>query len=570
MNLVKRLILPRGLSNKLPPEDEKQKRIIEKSRVTSEENSEDEEEITENHTIEGTTEYGPVRNNRSAGFVEISKPSRIFRVQRKLISLTIWNVKYQGRNITKETVHDNILRYYKKWSIRWMIVAREFGSRGGGEHLHALILFEQKIDTIEFTFFNKVTHQAHFADLQVHINESRTVEAAVAYTIKDGDYITFGDAPIGKIKAEKPLEIICRHIKEGSKTLAELRLEFPSTFVIHGRKIDEHYNRHLEDKSQLELKEWNIFSINQEGLNEMELGVLKWLFENLPPLCCKGIERAPRPFKQEQLYIWGRADSYKSSLCLELDKYFNGLPIQDEETFYDHLYRDPLKYGFLYFEEFSGNKTISHLNQFIQGGKMNLKAKGNQFIKNINYPCIFLSNSSPEECYRNAAELHPKRFEAFTRRLKVIQLPLDDYNKNDIAEVRRNTLKTLTERIRDMNTLVVYPDRNNFLKDVHMTNAMKVKIERFLVVQENLQYLSENQEVALVDSEDESEEEEQLSEERKNEESEDEGVSILLQSMNDSDILSKIATRGHRSSEFDQRKEVQRDKVVFEIEDLLE
>lgn len=420
------------------------------------------------------------RSNSSdeENYKEIIKPPTKFRLQRQLISLTVWNLKYQGRNITKEVVYNNIIKFFCKpiFKLEWFIVAREFGPLTGGEHLHVLIYFKKKIDTRDYTFFNKITHQVGFPDLQVNICESQNMATAVEYVTKGGVFRTYGDVPVGQLKKDKPLEIICRHLLDKSKSMAMLRKEFPTVFVIHGKKIEDFYNRIMEDKKELSLKQWDVRCINQEGLNEYELKVLKWIFENYPPICNKNNYRALRRHKQKQLYICGRADSYKSSLVMALDEFFEGYPIQGQEDFYDSLCRDQYKYGFLFIDEFNGNKMITHLNQLLEGVKMTLRAKGSQFIKEINYPIVILSNSRLEECYRNAKEIHHTVFEALTVRLEIVELYMGDFDKSKDSEVRKYTLKTLTERIRNLDVKKQYDDIHGFMKGVKLSNNMKEKL----------------------------------------------------------------------------------------------
>ena len=441
---------------------------------------------SESESERNKTSYGPIRNQREFNhskennkddFFEVEKPKTKFRLQRQLISLVVWNLTYQGREITKELVHNNILKYYNNNQLEWFIVAKEIGSRSEREHLHVLIHYGKKIDTKDFKYFNRITTQQGFREnLQVHICESRNIKQSVEYVTKGGDFLTFGDVPVGRLKQEKPLEIICQSIISKSESLAQLRIKYPSTFVIHGKKIQDFYNTYMEDKMELSMKQWDIRCIDQRGLNEYELKVLGWIYENFPPIAYKNNIRAQRRHKQKQLYIFGPRDSYKTSLCLALNVYFNGLPIQEEETFYDHLARDQYKYGYLYFEEFSGNKTISHLNQFIEGQYMNLRAKGSQFFKMINYPVIFLSNSSLRECYQKASELHPLRYEALESRLEMVELYLGEYNRLSDKEVRKYTLKTLTERISSIVIGKQYEDLNKFMNKVKLNQELRSKL----------------------------------------------------------------------------------------------
>lgn len=76
-------------------------------------------------------------------------------------------------------------------------------------------------------------------------------------------------------------------------------------------------------------------------------------------------------------------------------------PVPLGEDFYDTY--DDDAYDLIIADEYKAQKTITFLNDFLQGGMaMNLRIKGGQIMKRKNLPSIFCSNHSISEAYHKA------------------------------------------------------------------------------------------------------------------------------------------------------------------------
>lgn len=88
------------------------------------------------------------------------------------------------------------------------------------------------------------------------------------------------------------------------------------------------------------------------------------------------------------------------------------------EDWYDD-YEDGC-YDIAIMDEFKASKTLTWMNQFLQGHPMHLKKKGVPgYLKRDNLPVIILSNYSPENCYNNVP---PSHLDPLMRRLTLVVL----------------------------------------------------------------------------------------------------------------------------------------------------
>lgn len=72
------------------------------------------------------------------------------------------------------------------------------------------------------------------------------------------------------------------------------------------------------------------------------------------------------------------------------------------------------------FDEFQGwQKTLTFMNQFLEGNPMYLRKKGAQIYKRKNLPCIILSNFSPREAYPHVPDI---QMEALESRLEIVAM----------------------------------------------------------------------------------------------------------------------------------------------------
>lgn len=124
-------------------------------------------------------------------------------------------------------------------------------------------------------------------------------------------------------------------------------------------------------------------------------------------------------FGKKQWYLHGGTGIGKSTWLQHLFKVIRVYLIPNED-FYDH-WEDSL-YDMAVIEEFKGQKPIQWLNQWLDGGVMNMRKKGSQAIKTKAVPTVILSNFSPM-----GAEIYPNMQETisigtFRRRLHVVEV----------------------------------------------------------------------------------------------------------------------------------------------------
>jgi len=125
-----------------------------------------------------------------------------------------------------------------------------------------------------------------------------------------------------------------------------------------------------------------------------------------------------RPLRHPQMYLHGPPRTGKTTFVQLLEKYLRIYHFPMDEDFYD-FYDDEL-YDLIVLDEFRGQKTIQHLNRWLDGQKMTYRKKGSQGLKTKNLPIIIISNYSPQEVYHKVAE--HGRLDSFLDRLEIIEV----------------------------------------------------------------------------------------------------------------------------------------------------
>lgn len=126
----------------------------------------------------------------------------------------------------------------------------------------------------------------------------------------------------------------------------------------------------------------------------------------------------PRQFRSPQLFLHGPPRTGKTSFLRLLEKRIRVYYMPIDEDFYDE-YEDE-NFDLICFDEFKGQKTIQVMNRWLDGQTMSIRKKGRQGLKRKNLPFIILSNFSPCQCYRKAAE--DGRIDSFIDRIKVVEI----------------------------------------------------------------------------------------------------------------------------------------------------
>ncbi len=302
-----------------------------------------------------------------------------FRLSTKNLFLT-----YPQCTRDKDIVSTRITEFFEE-NLAWCVVATE-QHKDGTPHLHCIIALKERIETRRPDYFDFLTGK------HGNYQGCRNVGNTLAYVVKDNDYIQVNInveeyLRLRKAKKSTKSAIIAEYIIAGDKTLKEIMVEYPGFVMMHQRQIMD-FRALVSVINKPKKKDWIGASVLCTD-NDKDGDIARWLNKNI---------KQKRKFKQEQLYIWGETNIGKTSLIEQLSEYLNiyYLPAED---FYDTYLDD--SYDLVVMDEFKGQKRVSFLNQFLQGSTMPLPKKGSQYVKCQNLPCIFLSNYSLRNAYKN-------------------------------------------------------------------------------------------------------------------------------------------------------------------------
>jgi len=186
----------------------------------------------------------------------------------------------------------------------------------------------------------------------------------------------------------------------------------PGYYLQNKRKIEEYAAMCRVYASQLDKEEWP-GPLDYQGTHSQTREIIDWLNSNI---------KCSRHFRQEQLYISGPKQHYKTTLVRLLRVFLMIYDMPKSEDFYD-LYEDDL-YDLILLDEFKGQKKPQDLNEWLQGEDQNIRQKGKQTYKKDNLPMIILANWPLEQVYKNLTLAH---LEPTMSRLKMIDLssPID-------------------------------------------------------------------------------------------------------------------------------------------------
>lgn len=326
--------------------------------------------------------------------------------------------------VAKEVALKNILNRWEE-NVEYAVVAEE-KHKDNKPHLHVLIRFRNQISS----------YNARFADFicgsHGNYKPAKPMWRAYQYTVKDGCYVVHGVVPQGILsQASKKclsqtngsgkvsMDEVAGSLMSGA-SVKDIFYKYPGKFLMYRSRIESFKEfQNVAERQQIE--DFPGFDV-PEDLRERDpflFELVQWLQLNLVE---PKEQKKPRPFKSPQLYLYGAPSTGKTSMILQLMKFFRVYFLPMDEEFYDE-YEDDL-YDLVVLEEFSSQKPITWLNSFLDGAPKTIRKKQRQYLKTKNIPVIILSNLSPDECYSNVAEKHPSSFEAFKIRLQILEVPL--------------------------------------------------------------------------------------------------------------------------------------------------
>lgn len=312
----------------------------------------------------------------------------------------------------KEDVLANIVELWGN-NVLFAIVAEE-KHKDGSPHLHALIKFHRQISSRNANFADSLSGS------HGNYRSAKSMWRCYNYVTKDGCFVVHGDVPESLVnQANKKskssdgkvtIDEVAESMMQGA-AVKDIFHKYPGKFLMHRSRI-ESFAEYLHTIKLQEKMPFPGFYPIPEYPDHPAYLVVKWLKTNL---------FAPRAFKQPQLYLHGPRSTGKTSMVLELLKYFRVYFVPMDEEFYDE-YEDNL-YDIAFFEEFMGQKPLSFMNSWLDGSPKTLRKKNRQYLKVKNMPCILCSNCPPESLYPNVKEKHPEAFEAWLVRLEAVELP---------------------------------------------------------------------------------------------------------------------------------------------------
>ena len=328
-------------------------------------------------------------------------PNTNFRLQAKNIFLT-----YSQCPISPSIVASALDALLKE-KLSYGLVCQEShqttDSEGAsGLHLHVLLVMKKKFHTRNCRFFDLTLGESTY---HPKMEPVRSLNATITYIWKEGNVIGLHcDAKrvlqAAKKKQNVMVSVIAHQIMDEECTLQDLNVEYPGFVMMNLVKIQT-YMRWLQGLKLWEapLMKWNGCTADQ--LCQVSTTISKWLNSNM-----QMEDRAPR---SQQLWIHGPSATGKTFLILNLLKFFRGYCIPYDANWCDG-YED--RYDFAYCDEFHGQRTITWLNQFVEGCPMPLRQRNSKpYIKRKNLPVIICSNSSIRDCYKNASEVRLEALE---------------------------------------------------------------------------------------------------------------------------------------------------------------
>jgi len=326
-----------------------------------------------------------------------------FRIAAKNLFLT-----YPRCSEAPHMVRDRIVHELKQ-DIAFLIVAHEKHKDEAPEaavedHLHVVISL---IRRREFRGKKWMEIFDHFAGQHGNYKACISLKASLKYVMKEGDYLLhphdfdLDSVLVGKTGKAK----ICSQMIISGASLQELE-QWDSGYVLQNlKKIKDYQFERLNWPENREYEKWKPIDLEQVA-GEENLKIAQWLNDNI---------LVDRPFKAKQLFLYGQANTGKTTLVRNLEKYLR-IYWAPEGKWMDGFDDN---YDLVIFDEFYGSKTLSWMNMFLQGSPVTVEVKGGFVKKTRNIPVIITSNKAIGEIYSKA---HYRKLDALESRLECIKV----------------------------------------------------------------------------------------------------------------------------------------------------
>jgi len=318
-----------------------------------------------------------------------------FRLQGKGFILT-----WPQCNEAKEAVLERILQQYGE-ALTFAVVSQEM-HQDGTPHLHAVLSFKAKKTFSGANCFDSL------ANSHGNYQTARQLRQSVKYVVKDGDFIAHG-ITVGEFlaaaesKQSTKATIMALELAK-TNNLECLNEMDPGFVMMNLRKLKE-YQANLQTWMMKPPKTWE--SLQMESIPALELSpalvkLAGWLNKNLG---------RPRRMRQKQLLLSSPPGFGKTTLKEILREYFRIYDHSDNKWFCDY---DPRRHDIICFEEFKG-LPLTLMNKVLDGSIVRLETKGGSVIKDVNCPCLILTNLEKAEMFIGPDTRQSSRLAFFDR-----------------------------------------------------------------------------------------------------------------------------------------------------------
>ncbi len=344
----------------------------------------------------------PKKKSRTVGSPRISK-KRI----RKRIRGTKFFLTFPQCNVEPKLA---LTRLLSKYPCKWIVIARE-SHADGTPHLHLVFWLKKRIQVKSTSLWDFIAMK--HGNYQV----AKKIVNVVKYVTKGNDYLSHGiDVQSWlKSKATKKgvtFEVVATKMKSG-ESIEEIDHDHPGMVLRNLEKL-QRYSRFLEaskrKQASKDLQEWVSLPLSDVLPDFYKVG--SWLNKNL--------YSAPRFFKMKQLWIWGCTNLGKTSLIMNLMKFFRVYWVPLDTAHLDD-YEDA-QYDLIVFDEFKGQKSITWMNNFIDGSPKLVYRRYVSTMKLKNHPVIVLSNYDIDGAYAKVAVNDPSRLDTLKARFEVVNV----------------------------------------------------------------------------------------------------------------------------------------------------
>lgn len=336
-------------------------------------------------------------------------PMDVFRLQGKCLYLT-----YPQCSTKKEELLENARNYLDL--VAYCIAEEKHAD--GSPHLHAVLELRGtayfKGKTGLALLDSLVISAAHPKGKHGNYQTVKHLKECLRYITKENAHIHEGFDlrslnQHSAVKTSKHDEV-AKKLMEGM-TLKDLVAERPGYVMMNKKKMEDfrHFLSMNSSRNLLPLLQVEMTRMKKTPASE---SLVSWLNTNL----IQTVRDCRQP-RQKQLWIHGPPAIGKTRMISQLRNHLRIYDVPFEEFQDDYSDTD---YDMAVFDEFQGwQKTVTFMNQFLEGNPMYLRKKGAQIYKKANLPCIILSNFSPREAYPHVPNI---QMEALESRLQIVNM----------------------------------------------------------------------------------------------------------------------------------------------------